>query len=98
MVGAVVAMSAAAAVYSASINSYLSLTDAPLQSTPCFCQEGALYLKLAVLPLELAKPGALVKGERLLGFRVLFLVVPDPVTERRDVPPYSRATSEIARD
>src|SRR5579859_1827272 len=34
MVGAVVAVSAAAAAYSASINSYLSLTDAPLQSTP----------------------------------------------------------------
>src|ERR1700691_4185049 len=33
-VGAVVALSAAAAAYSASINSYLSLTDAPLQSTP----------------------------------------------------------------
>ena len=28
------ALSAAAAAYSASINSYLSLTDAPLQSTP----------------------------------------------------------------
>jgi hypothetical protein len=83
-----VAVSAAAAAYSASKNLYLSLTDAPLQVRRCFCQEGALHLKLTVLPLELAEPGALVKGERRLGLAaVLFLVLPDPVAERRVVHP-----------
>jgi hypothetical protein len=48
----------------------------------CFCQEGAFHLELAVLPLELAEPGALGKTEWRLGLAVLFLVIPDPVAER----------------
>src|SRR5579859_3247681 len=65
----------------------------------CFCQEGALHLEFAVLPLQFAKPGALGKGER--GFSLaamLFLVIPDPVAERRVVyPVFTRYVSNCPR-
>jgi len=59
IVGAPPAPPTLSSAYSASMNSYLSLTDAPSRSKPCFFQERILDFQLAVKPFQLAQPGSL---------------------------------------
>ena len=54
----------------------------PREVRSCFFQEGVFHFQLAVLPLELAQPGALGYLQWRLVLGMLLTVCPYPVTER----------------
>jgi hypothetical protein len=94
-----VAVPPAEAAYSASINSHFSLPMLRCKVRRCFCQEGALHLKLAVLPLQLAQPGAVVRDSGVSAASPFFsLYARTQLPSVVSCTPYSRATSVIARD